>query len=141
VYFDPVDDLAVIAVDGLDVSPLDLTSNLPAGSPAVTAGYPFGGPFTASASQVISVSQQLVGDIYGQDPSLRQVYTLAADVNHGDSGGPLLSKSGDVAGVVFATSTETDNVGYALAMDEVQPVATVAPSLSASVTTGGCISG
>ena len=32
VYFDPVDDLAVIAVDGLDVSPLDLTSNLPAGS-------------------------------------------------------------------------------------------------------------
>ena len=107
----------------------------------MTAGYPFGGPFAASASQVISVSQQLVADIYGQDPSLRQVYTLAADVKHGDSGGPLLSESGDVAGVVFATSTETDNVGYALAMDEVQPVATAAPSLSASVTTGGCISG
>lgn len=141
VYFDPEDDLAVIAVDGLDASPLDLTSNLSVGSPAVASGYPFGGPFTASAAQVINVSQLLVADIYGQDPSLRQVYTLAADVNHGDSGGPLLSKAGKVAGVIFATSTETDNVGYALAMDEVQPVATAAPSLSASVTTGACVSG
>lgn len=141
VYFDPVGDLAVIAVDGLSAAPLRLTSNLAPGTPAVSDGYPFGGPFDTGAAQVISVATQGMADIYGQNPAPRQVYTLAADVQHGESGGPLLSEAGQVAGVIFAKGADVANVGYALAMDEVQPVAARAASLGSAVSSGRCMRG
>jgi hypothetical protein len=43
--------------------------------------------------------------------------------------------------VVFAKSAETANLGYAMTMEELSPVATEAPSLSAAVSSGECISG
>lgn len=140
VYFDPVDDLAVIAVDGLATVPLERGSNLLAGSAAVSSGHPFGGPFDMGAAEVISVGPLVVADIYGDNPTPRQVYTLASDVQEGESGGPLLSESGVLAGVIFAKSATTANIGYALAMEEVEPVAVLAPSLENAVSSGACTS-
>ena len=138
VYFDPVDDIAIIAVDGLTAPPIGRTATLGVGSAAVTHGYPFGGPFDSDAAEVMSVGPIAVTDIYGQNPSLRQSYTLASDVQQGESGGPVLSEAGLVAGVIFAKSTTTQNVGYALAMEEVEPVALDAPGYSAQVSSGTC---
>ncbi|TFD44793.1 MarP family serine protease [Cryobacterium sp. TMT1-2-1] len=139
VYFDPVDDLAVIAVSGLTAAPLQLTGNLAPGTEAVTDGYPLGGPFDSDPAEVISVASVGVADIYGQNPSPRQVYTLASDVQQGESGGPLLSLGGEVAGVIFAKAEDTPNVGYALAMEELAPVAARAASLSSPVASGHCV--
>ncbi|TFC56362.1 MarP family serine protease [Cryobacterium sp. TMT2-15-1] len=141
VYFDPIVDLAVIAVPGLEAPPLSLGDNLPPGSLAVSSGYPFGGPFESAPAEVVAVAPALVADIYGQDPSSRQIYTLAANVDHGESGGPLLSEAGIVTGVIFAKSTTTENLGYALAMEEVDPVAEQAATLGSPVSSGTCISG
>lgn len=138
VYFDPVKDLAVIAVDGLDAPALERSGNLDVGAIAVTDGYPFGGPFNSGPAEVISVGTLLVNDIYGENPAAREVYTLAADVQQGESGGPVLSESGVVAGVIFAKSADTADVGYALAMDEVEPVALQAPGLREPVSSGAC---
>jgi len=141
VYFDPVDDLALINVPGLTTAPLTLQGNLPVDAEAVSLGYPFGGPFDSDPARVLSVASVLVADIYGQSPTERSVYTLAADVQQGESGGPLLSVNGQVAGVIFAKAANTANVGYALAMDEVTPVVDQAASLSAAVSSGACIQG
>jgi len=141
VYFDSVNDLAVIAVPGLAADPLKLSENLEAGSGAVALGYPFGGPFVSDPARVLSLGTLSVADIYGQDPSEREVYTLASDVQQGESGGPLLSESGQVAGLVFAKSADIENVGYALALDEVRPVVDAASGLSDSVSSGTCIRG
>lgn len=141
VYFDPVDDLAVIAVRGLDAPPLGLTDNLAPGTKAVTDGYPFGGPFDSDPAEVISVSAVSVADIYGQNPVPRRVYTLASDVQQGESGGPLLSEAGLVAGVIFAKAQNTPNVGYALAMEELRPVAARAAALSDPIAAGHCARG
>ena len=139
VYFDPVDDLAIIATDGLAAPPLQrIDASLTAGSRAVTDGYPFGGPFDSDPAEVISVGPLTVADIYGDNPTPRQVYTLAADVQQGESGGPLLTETGLVAGVIFAKGATTPNVGYALAMEEVEPVAAAAASLSEPVAAGSC---
>ncbi|MBC7724973.1 MAG: MarP family serine protease [Burkholderiaceae bacterium] len=138
VYFDPVNDLAVIAVDGLTAQALPLAGNLDVGSAAIVDGYPFGGPFRSGAAQVISVGPLQVNDIYGDATAERNVYTLAADVQQGQSGGPLLSESGEVVGVIFAKSADTSGVGYALAMEEVEPVAVQAPDLQAEVSSGTC---
>jgi Trypsin. len=80
-----------------------------------------------------------VNDIYGENPHATEVYQLAANVQEGNSGGPLLTTSGKVAGVVFAKAANTQNVGYALTMDELLPVAGQAAGLSAPVSSGACI--
>lgn len=141
VYFDPVDDLAIISVPGLPTAPLSIGANLAVGSGAVADGYPFGGPYVSDPAQVISVGTISVADIYGQDPTPREVYTLASDVQQGESGGPLLSESGLVVGVIFAKASSTENVGYALALEEVQPVISQAPVLSDPVSSGTCVRG
>jgi S1-C subfamily serine protease len=139
VYFDPFDDLAVIVVPGLDARPLPTSPTLSEGADAAFQGYPYGGPFSSGAAEVLSVSVAQEQDIYGSTTAPREIYTLAADVREGNSGGPLLDLDGRVAGVIFARSGDTANVGYAVTMNELEPVAAQAPSLDTAVSTGGCI--
>ena len=141
VYFDPVGDLAVVAARGLAAPPLKLTGTLKAGAATVSDGYPFGGPFDSDPARVIAVNTQGVADIYGQNRAPREVYTLASKVDHGESGGPLLTTDGLVAGVIFAKAASTPNVGYALTMGEVQPVADKAAGLDTAVSSGHCVRG
>lgn len=141
VYFDPVHDLAVIAVDGLPTPPLQLAANLIDGDVAVFDGYPLGGPFQSKPATVDSVPTVGIQDIYRQSRTPMQIYDLAADVQHGNSGGPLLNRAGQVAGVVFATSASNAPVGYALTMQELAPVVAQAPSLTATVLAGHCTHG
>ncbi len=139
VYFDAVHDLAVLSVDGLPSAPLELSPNLPSGSAAVFAGYPHGGPFTAQPATVQDISTVLVPDIYGENPAAEDIYRLSGNVQPGNSGGPLLTTSGQVAGVIFAKTTTDAAVGFAITMDELAPVAAQSSSLTAPVSPGSCI--
>ncbi len=138
VYFDPVDDLAVIAVDGLDATPLAISDSLPVGSAAVVQGYPHGGPFTSGNAQVVSVGTPSVPDIYDASSTPRDIYALSAIVRPGNSGGPLLTPSGEVAGVVFARSDSDDDVGYAMTPVELDPVIARLGEFEAPVASGAC---
>ena len=139
VYFDPVDDLAVIAVDDLGAEPLPFTSTLAAGTAAAIQGYPHGGPFTMVNAGVQSTGTATVPDIYGDSWNPREIYSLAAEVRPGNSGGPLLTADGAVAGVVFARAEHDATVGYAMTMAELTPVAAQAPSLADQVPSGRCV--
>lgn len=141
VYFDPNDDLAVIAVDGLDASPLPVVPTLGVGAAAVVQGYPYGGPFTSGGAQVLSVGTVPVPDIYGSASAPRDIYALGGIVRPGNSGGPLLTPAGEVAGVVFARSEDDENVGYAMTTTELDPVLAQAGTLSAAVPSGSCTTG
>jgi S1-C subfamily serine protease len=141
VYFDPDVDLAVIAVQGLEVAPLELSAPLAVGDDAVIDGYPFGGPFTTGPARVLAVSTEQLADIYGSRTSAREVYSLAALVIPGNSGGPLLTPDGDVAGVIFARSASDDTLGYAMTNTELAPVAQAAASLDTPIQPGSCIRG
>ncbi|MEI2278413.1 MarP family serine protease [Paenarthrobacter ilicis] len=138
VYFDPQRDIAVLAVDGLKSAALPLSDNLPVGSSAAFAGYPHGGPFQSKPATVQGISPILVADIYGNNPSPEQVYKLAGDVQPGNSGGPLLTMQGQVAGLVFAKTTTDAALGFALTMEDLQPVAAQAPGFSNPVSAGQC---
>lgn len=138
VYFDPIDDLAVIAVDGLDAEPLPFSPTLAAGTPAAIQGYPHGGPFTMVTAAVLSTGTAPVPDIYGESWNPREVYSLEAAVRPGNSGGPLLTEDGAVAGVVFARAEDDPDRGYAMTMAELTPVAAQAPSLTDTVSSGRC---
>lgn len=141
VYFDPYDDLAVIAVPGLDAKALTLGDTAKDGTEGVINGYPYGGGFTSTPAEVLSVDTASVADIYAESHTEREVYALATTVIEGDSGGPLLGLDGRVLGVVFARSADTENLGYAMTMAEVDPVASKAAGLTKSVTPGHCVKG
>ncbi|WP_026819554.1 MarP family serine protease [Arthrobacter castelli] len=138
VSFDPVRDLAVLAVDGLQAAPLQLGTTAQEGDVAAFAGYPAGGPLATQPATVQSVSTTMVQNIYGADPSPLQLYQLAANVEQGNSGGPLLDEQGRVVGVVFAKSTADVPVGYALTLEELRPVVEAAPSMTQTVSSGQC---
>lgn len=141
VYFDPLDDLAVIAVPGLDAPVLALGDTLPVGADAAVQGYPFGGPFSSTPAGVADVRVAPIADITGQTTTPREVYTLGATVREGNSGGPLLGLDGRVVGVVFARDATNPTVGYAMTMAELDPVALSAATLSTPVGSGSCIAG
>ncbi|MFJ4160127.1 MarP family serine protease [Microbacterium testaceum] len=141
VYFDPIDDIAVVSVDQLDARALPIVSTLPVGSPAVVQGYPGGGPFTSGSAQIISEGTVPVPDIYDDSSAPRDIYAIAGIVRPGNSGGPLLTTDGQVAGIVFARSDTDDNVGYAMTPAELEPVMAQMGSLSAPVASGSCTRG
>jgi S1-C subfamily serine protease len=141
VYFNASQDLAVIAVNGLPTAPLRIGADLTVGATAVFDGYPLGGPFLSSPAAVQSVSTIQSPDIYGANPSPREVYFLAADVQEGNSGGPVLDSAGSVAGVIFARSATTNHLGFAMTTKELAPVVAQAQGLSAPVSSGTCTKG
>lgn len=138
VYFDAVDDLAVIAVDDLDVAPLTIAPTLVTGDEAVVQGYPYGGPFTMTGARVLSVGVVEVPDIFDAARAPREIYALAAAVSPGNSGGPLLTLGGEVAGVVFARAQSGEDLGYAMTPTEFAPVVAQSPALTAAVSSGSC---
>lgn len=138
VYFDPVDDLAVIAAD-VDASPLPLDDSLAPGGAGAVQGYPYGGPFTTVAAGVLATRDVPISDIYGSSTSPRSVHVLSADVRPGNSGGPLLTAEGGVAGVIFARDTERANVGYAMTLAELLPVLATLDTAQTPVPTGACL--
>jgi len=140
VWFDPDWDLAILAVDGLDAEPLGLAD--PAvGDDAVVDGYPHGGPFTSKPARVLAISKERVADIYGDGWSTREVATIAADIQPGNSGGPLLTLDGRVAGVVFARNAEHANLGYATTVGQLSELFAGADELTASIEPGSCTRG
>jgi S1-C subfamily serine protease len=141
VYFDPQNDLAVIAVTGLRAPVLGLGNPLAVGDDGVIDGYPYGGPFTTGGAQVLAHSTENVDNIYGTSRSSRDLYTLAADVEPGNSGGPLLEQNGSIAGIVFAKSSTDSNLGYAMTDTVLSPVVHQAAGLSRPVSSGTCVKG
>ena len=138
VYFDPVDDVALIAVDDLGADAIPIIAPITPGTAAVVQGYPYGGPFTTVNAEVISSGSVLVPDIYGTSNALRDIYALAATVQPGNSGGPLLTADGAVAGLVFARAETDLDRGYAMTTAELEPVLAGAPGWTEAVSTGSC---
>lgn len=141
VAFDPERDLAVLSVPGLPAPPLVLGENLTRSEGAIVAGFPLNGPYRLDPARVRDVLTATGADIYGSPGVVRQVYSLYARVQPGNSGGPLLSTSGAVVGVVFAKSLDDDRTGYALTLDEARPVLDAADESLSPVSTGGCVNG
>ena len=69
---------------------------------------------------------------------LRDVFSIRGLVRPGNSGGPIITPAGDVAGVVFAASVEDSDTGYALTAEQVAHSAAEGGASDSEVDTGDC---
>ena len=139
IWFDPDLDFAVLRTNNLAGAPLSFNTNtINRGTPAGVLGYPGGGAFQANAAAILDEFTAIGRDIYSQDRTARDVYSIQATVVPGNSGGPLVDTNGEVIGVVFATSTTYNNVGYALSLQKVVSEVSQARAQNTPVSTGSC---
>ena len=136
VAYDDANDLALIAVSGLATPPLAIAEPA-SGDEVAVAGYPFGGPLEVRPARVMSIGPITIEE--SGRTSVRDIVTLAADVDHGNSGGPVLTGAGSVGGVVFAKSDSVDNVGFAIPVSTLRPLAEQAATLDEPVDSGSCL--
>jgi S1-C subfamily serine protease len=136
VAYDAANDLALIAVSGLATPPLAIADPA-SGDEVAVAGYPFGGPLEVRPARVMSIGPITIEE--SGRTSVRDIVTLAADVDHGNSGGPVLTGAGSVGGVVFAKSDSVDNVGFAIPVSTLRPLAEQAATLDEPVDSGSCL--
>lgn len=105
-------DIAFVTVDGALPVAADLSGRAEPGAEVAAVGYPEGGPFTLSRGVVIDRVDGTPFDVDG--PVMR----VRAEVQPGNSGGPLLDRRGRVAGVVYAIEIAT-GLALAIPMDTV----------------------
>lgn len=139
VVYDPDRDVAVLAVPGLQRSPLAFaTATAKPGASAVVVGYPQDGPFNAVPARIRGTQKARGPNIYQNRTVVREIYALYAQVRPGNSGGPLLAPDGRVYGVIFAAAADDPKTGYALTAAEVAPDAQAGRVRTEPVTTQGC---
>jgi S1-C subfamily serine protease len=140
VLVDPSFDIALLAVDGLAAPSLAFASEDPdRGDVGATLGFPGGGRLSVLPAAVSSRYPATGHDIYARDRVRREILELRAEVDRGDSGGPLILEDGTVGGVVFAEARTDPNVGYALAASEVAAHIQPAIGRTRAVDTGDCV--
>ncbi len=138
IYFDPALDVALIRTKDIPSVALQISEPLTRGDNAVVAGFPGGGPLTLIPGRVRSVSESNGTDIYGKEPVTREIYSLSADIQQGDSGAPMFALDGTVAGLVFASSATDAQTGYALTAKEFMVGVESASTATKAVDTGEC---
>ncbi len=141
VLFDPKFDLAVLRSAPLGEPALAVSPGLvQRGAASVVLGYPGGGSFSARPAGVLARFEAQGRDIYATALTVRTVYELQAVVRPGNSGGPLVSPSGTVLGVVFSRSSTNPDIGYALASPGVRSRVLDAERHPTDAGTGACAS-
>jgi S1-C subfamily serine protease len=140
VAFDPDRDVAVLDVPGLEARRLTQGQPLDTGDPAVLAGFPGDEGLWVGGARVRGTLTAQGADIYGDRPVVREIYSLRSQVRRGASGGPVLDPQGRVVGMVFATSLDDPDTGYALTLDEIAPVLRRGAAATGAVSTGACAS-
>ena len=107
VYVDARNDVALLQVPSLAVSPLEPARRTSSGERVVILGYPEDGPLTAVPGTVASATKLLAPNAYGKRVGVRTVVPFRGSVRPGSSGGPVLNGRGRVVAMTFAATRRT----------------------------------
>ena len=118
VGFDAINDLALLQVDGARFEPLPL-GDAADGTVGALFGWEQGPELEVTPFRIdrpVTVNIEAVGT---DERIGRPSYLLAADVESGDSGAPLIDETGTVVGIAYMSTTRDASVGYAVRTDPV----------------------
>ena len=111
VLYDPELDIAVLSLPDTGALPLAFDTEVQPRDPVAVLGYPEDGPYDVESGRIRSEQRLRSPDIYGEGTVIRQVFSLRGLVRPGNSGGPIVTSAGDVAGMVFAASVSDRDTG------------------------------
>jgi uncharacterized membrane protein required for colicin V production len=134
VLLDIHNDLAVLRVTGIDADPLRLADPR-SGAAVAIIGYPLDGGLRATPGRIGATATVLTQDALGHGPVARSITAVSGKVEHGDSGGPAVDKSGRVESTIFAARLGSSS-GYGV------PASIISDDLARvgkhAVSTGSC---
>jgi S1-C subfamily serine protease len=116
-------DLAVLQIDGRDLTPAELGSSedLRVGEDVLAIGNALdlpGGPTVTRG--VVSAKGRLIQE---QSVTIPDAIQTDASINPGNSGGPLVNLGGEVVGITTAVIRgEAEGIGLAISIDSAEPI-------------------
>ncbi len=121
---DPLQDLAIIKIDGTEYPFLTLgdSSQVKIGQTVIAIGNALG-EFrnTVSVGVVSGLQRSIMAQGGGGGPeSLKELIQTDAAINPGNSGGPLLNIYGEVIGIDTAIAQGAENIGFAIPANKVK---------------------
>ena len=141
VSYDPEADISILDVPNLPSQPLTFAEGAaPTGTDAIGRGYPGGGDFAATPARIREIIELNGPDIYRTGTVTREVYTIRGTVRQGNSGGPMIDRTGKVLGVVFGAAVDDADTGFVLTANEVSSQLAKIGNTQ-RVPTGACVGG
>jgi len=125
IYRDPVNDLAILKIEGAELLALTLgdSSKLKVGQKAIAIGTALGEfRHTVTVGVISGLGRGITAGspLEGYVERLDDVIQTDAAINPGNSGGPLLNSLGEVIGVNVAVSAVGENIGFAIPINIVK---------------------
>ena len=130
---DATHDLALVKVNATGLTPVTLgdSSAVQVGQLAIAIGSPLG-TFTDSVTQgiVSGLNRDIsVGDRTSQlSEDLKGLIQTDAAINPGNSGGPLLDVNGSVVGIITASASSAQDMGFAIPINQAKAMIAKAAS-------------
>src|ERR671913_923488 len=137
VVFDEKNDIAVLRVNGLGLTPLHLAAPKP-GKEAAVIGFPENGPLDIEPARTGTTQRVISSDAYDSGPVERVVTSFRVYVRPGNSGGPAVNEYGRVVSTIFASRAGSDNSGYGIPSRIVHRHLRLAADRTTPVSTEGC---
>jgi S1-C subfamily serine protease len=141
--FDPINDIAVLVLDasvsGQLPRPLPIVSRVRHGEPAAVIGFPRGGEQTAGPARIDRVAPYDVEPLGGGTPVSAQILAFRAEVQPGNSGGPIVAEDGSVLGLVVSKALgQRQDAAYGVPSSELLRVIAAGAGRT-PVSTGSCL--
>jgi serine protease Do len=121
---DPTADVAVIRMQGVSNLPtvkLGRSAAARVGDDVVAIGNALALPGGPTVTQ--GIVSALDRTIDSEEGRLEHLIQTDAAINPGNSGGPLANAAGEVIGMNTAVAGQAQNIGFAIAIDTVRPIA------------------
>lgn len=129
-YRDPDHDIAIIKIadGGYPVIPLSNSDKLRLGESVIAIGNALGEFGNTISVGIVSGLKRTITakDTEGTVAKLENVIQTDAAINPGNSGGPLLDFAGRAVGVNVATVIGSENIGFALPINELRDILSTA---------------
>ncbi len=137
--FDPINDIAILRVDGLDAEALPLADNPPVKRIGGILGFPKNGPYDVRDARLGRTQTVISQDAYGRGNVKRSITAFRGLVRSGNSGGPVVDTRTRVIATVFATARGgPKRTGYGVPNAVVAKLLEQARSADGPVGTGPC---
>ncbi len=122
---DPETDVAVLQIDVAGLIPAELgdTATLPVGSDVVAMGFALALQGDPTVTRGVVSAKNRTLQQQSINISIPDAIQTDASINPGNSGGPLVDDRGRVVGINSAIIPGAQNIGFAISIDIVRPIA------------------